>query len=107
MKLAATFWGVRGGFPVPGKETVEFGGNTTCLQVQAGPNLIILDAGRVCVTGSPQELMQNTKQLENCHLSLPPVYKTLAILQQTHPEIHTGVSSVDEAVAEVMQHVRG
>ncbi|MBN1933208.1 MAG: MBL fold metallo-hydrolase [Anaerolineae bacterium] len=40
-----TFWGVRGGYPVPGEETVEFGGNTTCLQVCAGPHLIIIDAG--------------------------------------------------------------
>ncbi len=41
----ATFWGVRGGYPVPGEETVEFGGNTTCLQVCAGPHQIIIDAG--------------------------------------------------------------
>ena len=41
----ATFWGVRGGLPVPGRETVEFGGNTTCLEVRAGPHLIVIDAG--------------------------------------------------------------
>jgi len=40
-----TFWGVRGGYPVPGAETVEFGGNTTCLEVRAGEHLIIIDAG--------------------------------------------------------------
>ena len=43
--FTATFWGVRGGYPVPGKDTVKFGGNTTCLQVRAGPHLIIIDAG--------------------------------------------------------------
>jgi phosphoribosyl 1,2-cyclic phosphodiesterase len=43
--FCATFWGVRGGLPVPGSETVEFGGNTTCLEVRAGPHLIIIDAG--------------------------------------------------------------
>jgi len=43
--IEATFWGVRGGLPVPGRETVEFGGNTTCLEVRAGPHLIIIDAG--------------------------------------------------------------
>lgn len=40
-----TFWGVRGGYPVPGAETVEFGGNTTCLEVRVGGHLIIIDAG--------------------------------------------------------------
>jgi phosphoribosyl 1,2-cyclic phosphodiesterase len=44
-EFSATFWGVRGGRPVPGAETVEFGGNTTCLEVRAGSHLIILDAG--------------------------------------------------------------
>ena len=43
--FSATFWGVRGGLPVPGRETVEFGGNTTCLEVRTGPHLIIIDAG--------------------------------------------------------------
>jgi phosphoribosyl 1,2-cyclic phosphodiesterase len=44
-QLSATFWGVRGGYPVPGSGTIEFGGNTTCLEVRAGPHLIVLDAG--------------------------------------------------------------
>ena len=44
-EFTATFWGVRGGYPVPGKNTLEFGGNTTCLEVRAGPHLIIIDAG--------------------------------------------------------------
>jgi phosphoribosyl 1,2-cyclic phosphodiesterase len=44
-QFLATFWGVRGGYPVPGSGTIEVGGNTTCLEVRAGPHLIILDAG--------------------------------------------------------------
>lgn len=40
------FWGVRGSIPVPGKETVEFGGNTTCIEVINSENQrIIFDAG--------------------------------------------------------------
>lgn len=44
-EFTTTFWGVRGGYPVPGEGTLEFGGNTTCLEVRAGPHLIIIDAG--------------------------------------------------------------
>jgi phosphoribosyl 1,2-cyclic phosphodiesterase len=40
-----SFWGVRGSLPVPGPATVKFGGNTSCVQVQVGERLIILDAG--------------------------------------------------------------
>jgi phosphoribosyl 1,2-cyclic phosphodiesterase len=44
-EFTATFLGVRGGYPVPGPSTLEFGGNTTCLEVRVGPHLIIIDAG--------------------------------------------------------------
>ncbi len=39
------FWGVRGSIPVPGPSTVESGGNTSCVEVRADGQLIILDAG--------------------------------------------------------------
>jgi phosphoribosyl 1,2-cyclic phosphodiesterase len=39
------FWGVRGSYPVPGPRTVSVGGNTACVEIQAGPHTIILDAG--------------------------------------------------------------
>jgi phosphoribosyl 1,2-cyclic phosphodiesterase len=38
-------WGTRGSIPSPGPETVEFGGNTSCVEIQAGGTRIILDAG--------------------------------------------------------------
>ena len=40
-----TFWGVRGSHPVPGKDTIQFGGNTTCAEVSAENARIIIDAG--------------------------------------------------------------
>jgi phosphoribosyl 1,2-cyclic phosphodiesterase/CheY-like chemotaxis protein len=39
------FWGVRGSIPVPGASTVRYGGNTSCLEVRADGEIIILDAG--------------------------------------------------------------
>jgi phosphoribosyl 1,2-cyclic phosphodiesterase len=44
-KILVTFWGVRGSYPVPGSDTVHFGGNTTCLEVRVGERIIIIDAG--------------------------------------------------------------
>lgn len=39
------FWGVRGSIPTPGPGTVFYGGNTTCVEVRADGQLIILDSG--------------------------------------------------------------
>lgn len=39
------FWGVRGSIPSPGPDTVYYGGNTSCVEVRADGELIILDAG--------------------------------------------------------------
>jgi phosphoribosyl 1,2-cyclic phosphodiesterase len=39
------FWGVRGSIPTPGPGTVRYGGNTSCVEVRAGGEIIILDAG--------------------------------------------------------------
>lgn len=39
------FWGVRGSLPTPGPETVMYGGNTSCVEVRAGGEIIIFDAG--------------------------------------------------------------
>lgn len=40
-----TFWGVRGSIPTPGPTTVRYGGNTSCVEVRADRQIIILDAG--------------------------------------------------------------
>ncbi len=38
-------WGVRGSIPVPGSRTLRYGGNTTCVELRAEGEIIVLDAG--------------------------------------------------------------
>src|SRR5438445_1135732 len=38
-------WGVRGSLPVPGPATNRYGGNTSCVEVRADGEIIVLDAG--------------------------------------------------------------
>jgi len=45
VRLKVRFWGVRGSVPVPGPETLRYGGNTSCVEVRVGRETIILDAG--------------------------------------------------------------
>jgi phosphoribosyl 1,2-cyclic phosphodiesterase len=39
------FWGTRGSVPTPGAATVRYGGNTSCVEVRADGQIIVLDAG--------------------------------------------------------------
>jgi phosphoribosyl 1,2-cyclic phosphodiesterase len=44
-KFTVKFWGVRGSYPSPGAGTIKYGGNTACVEINAGGRAIILDAG--------------------------------------------------------------
>lgn len=44
--MRVKFWGVRGSIACPGKDTAEFGGNTSCIEVEDDDgNLFVFDAG--------------------------------------------------------------
>lgn len=43
--LSVRFWGTRGSLPMPGPDTVVYGGNTCCVEVRVGRRLFIVDAG--------------------------------------------------------------
>ena len=44
-RLSITFWGVRGSIPAPGPSTLRYGGETTALEIHAGPHMVIVDCG--------------------------------------------------------------
>jgi phosphoribosyl 1,2-cyclic phosphodiesterase len=39
------FWGVRGSIPAPGPDTARYGGNTPCIEIRLGSELLIFDLG--------------------------------------------------------------
>ena len=45
MSLTVRFWGVRGSVPSPGPQTAAVGGNTSCVELRFGDEVIVLDAG--------------------------------------------------------------
>ena len=48
-----TFWGVRGSRPVPGENTLRYGGNTPCIEIDINNQLLIFDAGTgICNLGN-------------------------------------------------------
>ena len=43
--MSLRFWGVRGSIPSPSPETTRYGGNTSCIEVRVGDEILILDCG--------------------------------------------------------------
>ncbi|GAB4484918.1 MAG: MBL fold metallo-hydrolase [Anaerolineales bacterium] len=60
-ELVIKFWGVRGSHPAPGAETVIFGGNTACVEIRAGRQVIILDAG-TGIIGLGREMLRRARE---------------------------------------------
>ncbi|HEY9599935.1 MAG TPA: MBL fold metallo-hydrolase [Cyanophyceae cyanobacterium] len=44
-EFVVQFWGVRGSVPSPGKDTVRYGGNTSCVEMRIGGKRLIFDGG--------------------------------------------------------------
>lgn len=45
IKLLVRFWGVRGAIACPDPQTVRYGGNTACVEVNCGKHTVIFDGG--------------------------------------------------------------
>ncbi len=43
--MRVRFWGVRGSIPAPGPKTARYGGNTPCVEIACGDEILIVDAG--------------------------------------------------------------
>jgi phosphoribosyl 1,2-cyclic phosphodiesterase len=62
------FWGVRGSIATPGPATAGVGGNTSCVEVRCGDELLVLDAG-TGLRGLGDELMKRGERRAHVLLS--------------------------------------
>jgi hypothetical protein len=74
------FWGVRGSHPVPGEATTRYGGNTSCVEVQAGEHTLIFDAGTGIIGLGRSMAIQATQKKQ-------PI-KTALFFSHLHTTIH-------------------
>jgi phosphoribosyl 1,2-cyclic phosphodiesterase len=44
-RVTVKFWGTRGSIPTPGPRTIRYGGNTACVEVRCGSQILMLDCG--------------------------------------------------------------
>lgn len=85
-KFLVRFRGVRGSHPMPGETTVKVGGNTSCVEVHAGPHIIILDAGTGIISLGNDLLKQHFKSGSSITDRKPIVFTVL--FSHTHHD-HT------------------
>ncbi len=114
-EFVVRFWGVRGSFPVPGPHTIRYGGNTTCVEIQVGGHIIILDAG-TGIINLGHDLLRRAR--EN---SGSPITVTLLLTHMHHDHIqgfpfflpaHVGTSTLyilgprtlDKGLEETLNH---
>ena len=43
--MIVKFWGVRGSYPTSHSEVLRYGGHTSCVSIEVGAKMLILDAG--------------------------------------------------------------
>lgn len=76
------FRGVRGSIPVPGKSTLKYGGNTTCLEIRAGEHLVIIDAGTGIINLGNEMMSDFMKQDDKSKITNP--MKAVMLFTHTH-----------------------
>ena len=69
-KNKITFWGVRGSFPTPDSDKINFGGDTSCVSIETANQILILDMG-TGVRKLGQQIMSspNSPKIINIFLS--------------------------------------
>ena len=108
-ELKIKFWGVRGSYPTPGANTVNYGGNTACVEINAGGHTIILDAGtgiiplgRELVKRQNLELLLLFSHLHHDHTQGFPFFVP-AYLPKAKLHIY-GPGGTAETVKHVLEH---
>ena len=72
--MQVRFWGTRGSIPVPGSQTIQYGGNTSCIEV-------LSDAGTLLIIDCGTGLRTLGQHLINSHANIKHGY---VLLSHTH-----------------------
>jgi energy-coupling factor transporter ATP-binding protein EcfA2 len=67
--------------------------------------VIVLAEGKIVLAGTPLTILSAAESLERSGIALPPVNRTLRLLQQRYPQINFRVVSSDEAVPEIRKNI--
>ncbi|MCX8071187.1 MAG: MBL fold metallo-hydrolase [Candidatus Binatia bacterium] len=68
-QLKLRFWGVRGSYPTPGASTARIGGNSVCMEVEAGGVSLAFDAGTGLIALGQRLVKERTRGTVHVFLS--------------------------------------
>ena len=66
--LQVKFWGTRGSIATPGRQTLRYGGNTSCVEVRSGNSILLFDCGTGVREAGMAMLREFQKQPLHIHL---------------------------------------
>ena len=89
-KFTVKFRGIRGSYPTPDKNFLNYGGNTSCIEVRAGKHLIILDAGTGIISLGNELLRQHIASADDL-FERTPLYATI-LLSHLHSDHIQGLN---------------
>ncbi len=79
------FWGVRGSYPVANENFLEYGGNTSCVEIIAGSHRIILDGGTGIIPLGDKIFKEHISSADNVFDRIPiNVTVLLSHIHQDH-----------------------
>ena len=89
-KFTVKFRGIRGSYPTPDKNFLNYGGNTSCIEVRAGKHLIILDAGTGIISLGNELLREHISSADDL-FERTPIYATI-LLSHLHSDHIQGLN---------------
>lgn len=89
-KFTVKFRGIRGSYPTPDKNFLNYGGNTACVEVNAGKHRIILDAGTGIISLGNELLKQHIASADDL-FERTPINATI-LLSHLHSDHIQGLN---------------
>jgi phosphoribosyl 1,2-cyclic phosphodiesterase len=99
-EMSVTFWGVRGTHCTPGEGTLLYGGHTPCVEIRAGGQVFVIDAGMGIVSLGRKLAAEGTRSINLMishfhadHIAGMPFFHPLLDAQATvriHSAKHAG-----------------
>lgn len=84
------FWGVRGSYPVVNKDFLKYGGNTSCIEINAGSKRIIIDGGTGIIPLGDKIYKEYISSAENVQDRIP--MNTTVLLSHVHQDHIQGLN---------------
>jgi len=73
-------------------------------EVAEADRVIVLEAGRIVLEGTPRELFREQQKLHALHLDVPQASQLARRIYEAYPPFHPDLIRKDEVVAEVERH---